>query len=43
MPLYDLDRLDLTASTPLQGELQTRISAYLASLADPQVAGPSSQ
>lgn len=38
MPLYDLDRLDLTASTPLQGELQTRISAYLASLADPQVA-----
>ncbi|MCW3147820.1 penicillin-binding protein [Stutzerimonas stutzeri] len=38
LPLYDLDRLDLTASTPLQGDLQAQVSAYLASLADPQVA-----
>lgn len=38
LPLYDLDRLDLTASTPLQGELQAQASAYLASLADPEVA-----
>ncbi|MFC3609138.1 transglycosylase domain-containing protein [Stutzerimonas tarimensis] len=39
LSLYDLDRLDLTATTPLQGELQARISEYLEQLADPAFAG----
>ncbi|MBI2381240.1 MAG: penicillin-binding protein [Gammaproteobacteria bacterium] len=34
-PLYDLDRLDLSASTPLQGELQEAASLYLRALAAP--------
>lgn len=38
LPLYDLDRLDLTASTPLQGDLQSQVSEYLRRLADPQFA-----
>ena len=38
LPLYDLDRLDLTASTPLQGDLQAQISEYLVRLADPAFA-----
>ncbi|WP_313025994.1 transglycosylase domain-containing protein [Pseudomonas lopnurensis] len=38
LPLYDLDRLDLTASTPLQGDLQSQISDYLAHLAEPAFA-----
>ncbi|EWC40067.1 transglycosylase domain-containing protein [Stutzerimonas stutzeri] len=38
LPLYDLDRLDLTASTPLQGDLQRQISEYLVRLADPAFA-----
>ncbi|HAW63351.1 MAG TPA: glycosyl transferase family 51, partial [Pseudomonas sp.] len=38
LPLYDLDRLDLTASTPLQGDLQQQISEYLVRLADPAFA-----
>ncbi len=37
--LYDLDRLDLAATTPLHGELQERISDYLHRLADPAFAG----
>jgi len=36
--LYDLDRLDLSASTPLQGELQTAVTRYLGQLADPTFA-----
>jgi membrane peptidoglycan carboxypeptidase len=35
MPLYDLDRLDLAASTTLHDELQQAVSAYLLQLADP--------
>jgi membrane peptidoglycan carboxypeptidase len=35
MPLYDLDRLDLAASTTLHDELQQAVSAYLQQLADP--------
>lgn len=38
LPLYDLDRLDLTATTPLQGALQEQISDYLLKLADPAFA-----
>lgn len=34
-PLYDLDRLDLSATSTLQGELQTQATAYLKRLADP--------
>ncbi|NQD91328.1 penicillin-binding protein [Pseudomonas sp. CrR25] len=38
MPLYDLDRLDLAASTTLHDELQQKVSAYLRQLADPAFA-----
>ncbi|MGA9700773.1 transglycosylase domain-containing protein [Pseudomonas sp.] len=34
-PLYDLDRLDLSATSTLQAELQRQASAYLKQLADP--------
>lgn len=34
-PLYDLDRLDLSATTTLQGDLQTQATEYLKHLADP--------
>ena len=34
-PLYDLDRLDLSATSTLQGDLQTRATEYLKHLADP--------
>lgn len=34
-PLYDLDRLDLSATSTLQGELQTQATEYLKHLADP--------
>ncbi|KJZ43494.1 transglycosylase domain-containing protein [Pseudomonas fluorescens] len=34
-PLYDLDRLDLSATSTLQGELQTKATEYLKHLADP--------
>ncbi|WP_454836080.1 transglycosylase domain-containing protein [Pseudomonas lini] len=37
-PLYDLDRLDLSATSTLQGELQTQATAYLKHLADPAYA-----
>ncbi|MCF6781846.1 transglycosylase domain-containing protein [Stutzerimonas stutzeri] len=37
--LYELDRLDLSATTPLHGELQQQVSEYLARLADPAFAG----
>ncbi|WP_296217888.1 transglycosylase domain-containing protein [Pseudomonas sp. UBA2684] len=38
MPLYDLDRLDLSVSTTLQNDLQQAVSAYLQRLADPAFA-----
>ncbi len=38
VPLYDLDRMDLSARTSLNGELQEAVTAYLHSLADPEVA-----
>ncbi|MCY1504121.1 Transglycosylase [compost metagenome] len=38
MPLYDLDRLDLSATTTLNGELQQQVSDYLRHLADPAFA-----
>ncbi|GKW48168.1 transglycosylase domain-containing protein [Halomonas sp. NCCP-2165] len=38
LSFYDLDRLDLEASTTLNGALQSEVTDYLASLADPQVA-----
>ncbi|MDT4796394.1 penicillin-binding protein 1B [compost metagenome] len=38
MPLYDLDRLDLTASSTLQSELQNAVTDYLRHLADPAFA-----
>ncbi|MDQ0738804.1 transglycosylase domain-containing protein [Pseudomonas sp. W4I3] len=38
-PLYDLDRLDLSATSTLQAELQTQVTAYLKQLADPSFAG----
>jgi membrane peptidoglycan carboxypeptidase len=37
-PLYDLDRLDLAATSTLQGDLQQQASAYLKKLADPAFA-----
>ncbi|WP_455885255.1 transglycosylase domain-containing protein [Pseudomonas spelaei] len=37
-PLYDLDRLDLAATSTLQGDLQARLTAYLKQLADPAFA-----
>ena len=37
-PFYDLDRLDLSATSTLQGELQDRISRYLRDLANPEFA-----
>jgi len=37
-PLYDLDRLDLSATSTLQGDLQTQATAYLKKLADPAFA-----
>ncbi|MET1080854.1 MAG: transglycosylase domain-containing protein [Pseudomonas sp.] len=37
-PLYDLDRLDLAAISPLNGDLQQRVSDYLQRLADPAFA-----
>jgi len=39
MPLYDLDRLDLSASSTLHDELQQVASQYLQRLADPEFAG----
>ena len=38
-PLYDLDRLDLSATSTLQGNLQQQVSDYLRQLADPAFAG----
>ncbi|WP_426150016.1 transglycosylase domain-containing protein [Pseudomonas sp. DC3000-4b1] len=35
VPLYDLDRLDLSATTSLDAQLQTQATAYLKRLADP--------
>ncbi|EFQ65019.1 hypothetical protein PFWH6_1093 [Pseudomonas fluorescens WH6] len=37
-PLYDLDRLDLSATSTLQYDLQTQATAYLKRLADPAFA-----
>ncbi|MGK9415289.1 transglycosylase domain-containing protein [Pseudomonas cedrina] len=37
-PLYDLDRLDLSATSTLQAQLQGQVSAYLKQLADPDFA-----
>jgi membrane peptidoglycan carboxypeptidase len=37
-PLYELDRLDLTATTTLQKDLQQQVSAYLDQLSDPEFA-----
>ena len=37
-PLYDLDRLDLSATSTLQGELQTQATEYLKKHADPAFA-----
>ncbi|EJM64992.1 penicillin binding protein (transpeptidase) [Pseudomonas sp. GM50] len=37
-PLYDLDRLDLSATSTLQGALQTQATEYLKHLADPAYA-----
>ncbi|MBO0491730.1 transglycosylase domain-containing protein [Pseudomonas sp. Marseille-Q1929] len=37
-PLYDLDRLDLSATSTLQGPLQQDVTAYLKHLADPEFA-----
>ena len=37
--LYDLDRLDLAATSTLQGELQNQLTDYLKHLADPAFAG----
>ena len=37
-PLYDLDRLDLSATTTLQAQLQGQVSDYLKHLADPDYA-----
>jgi membrane peptidoglycan carboxypeptidase len=36
--LYDLDRLDLAASSPLHGDLQQAVSEYLARLTEPEFA-----
>ncbi|AZF46432.1 transglycosylase domain-containing protein [Pseudomonas sp. R2-7-07] len=38
-PLYDLDRLDLSATSTLQDDLQTQATTYLKHLADPAFAG----
>ncbi|MEB0044987.1 MULTISPECIES: transglycosylase domain-containing protein [unclassified Pseudomonas] len=38
-PLYDLDRLDLSATSTLQGDLQSKATDYLKHLADPVFAG----
>lgn len=38
LSLYDLDRLDLTATTPLHGTLQQQVGEYLRRLADPAFA-----
>ncbi|WP_312932539.1 transglycosylase domain-containing protein [Pseudomonas sp.] len=38
-PLYDLDRLDLSATSTLQAGLQLQASQYLKNLADPVFAG----
>ncbi|WP_093461321.1 transglycosylase domain-containing protein [Pseudomonas sp. NFR16] len=38
-PLYDLDRLDLSATSTLQNDLQTRVGQYLRDLANPEFAG----
>ena len=38
LSLYDLDRLDLTATTPLHGALQQEVGNYLRRLADPAFA-----
>ncbi|AIR87864.1 transglycosylase domain-containing protein [Pseudomonas cremoricolorata] len=37
-PLYDLDRLDLSATSTLQADLQLQVSDYLKHLADPAFA-----
>ena len=37
-PLYDLDRLDLAATSTLQGQLQNQLTDYLKHLADPAYA-----
>ncbi len=37
-PLYDLDRLDLSATSTLQAHLQGQVSDYLKHLADPEYA-----
>ncbi|GGO82985.1 glycosyl transferase family 51 [Marinobacterium nitratireducens] len=37
-PLYELDRFDLEAGSPLNGELQRQASEYLLKLADPEFA-----
>ena len=39
MPLYDLDRLDLNATSTLNNELQQAASHYLQQLANPEFAG----
>ncbi|PYC25861.1 glycosyl transferase family 51 [Aquipseudomonas alcaligenes] len=39
LPLYDLDRLDLAATSTLNTELQQQASAYLRQLANPEFAG----
>ena len=39
MPLYDLDRLDLNATSTLNNDLQQASSHYLQQLADPEFAG----
>lgn len=36
--LYDLDRMDLTAHTTLQGDLQRQVTDHLRSLMDPSIA-----
>ncbi|WP_439877894.1 transglycosylase domain-containing protein [Pseudomonas prosekii] len=38
-PLYDLDRLDLSATSTLQSDLQKQATEYLKHLADPTFAG----
>src|SRR5690606_24203125 len=38
VPFYDLDRLDLSARTTLDGELQQEVGDYLRRLADPAFA-----
>ncbi len=38
-PLYDLDRLDLSATSTLQNDLQVSVGQYLRDLANPEFAG----